>query len=75
MDPSALKGFLVVDEQLGVIGTVKDFADIKENPLLSIDYNGKEVLLPILADFILSIDDTTKTIKTDLPDGFLEALL
>jgi 16S rRNA processing protein RimM len=75
LDPSALKGFLVTDEQLGEIGLVKDFIDLKENPLLSVDYKGKDVLLPILADFILSINDKTKVIETNLPDGFLEALL
>jgi len=73
-DPSNWIGFEVFDSNLGLIGVVDAFLDVKENPLLTIIADNKEILLPIMADFILSVDIEKKVLKTELPDGYLEAL-
>ena len=73
-DPLDLIGFLVKDKNLGDIGIVNDYFDLKENPLLSIDRNGQELLLPLYADFIIVIETDKNIIETNLPEGYIEAL-
>ena len=73
-NPATWIGFSVLDVNLGVIGNIKDYIDVKENPLLSIDWNNEEILLPLMADFILEVDIENEVIKTKLPDGYFEAL-
>ncbi|MBL7871998.1 MAG: 16S rRNA processing protein RimM [Cyclobacteriaceae bacterium] len=64
--------FTVEDEDLGLLGAVKEVAQSGPNRLLSLDYLGKEVLIPINGPFILSINKTKKKIIVLLPDGFLD---
>jgi 16S rRNA processing protein RimM len=42
------------------------------NKLLSIDHNGKEVLIPVNSPFITGINKSKKKISVTLPEGFLE---
>ncbi len=73
-DPESWIGFTVEDKKLGTIGIIDAYIDIKENPLLTIISNEKEILLPLMADFLLKVDLKNKLVRTDLPDGYLEAL-
>jgi 16S rRNA processing protein RimM len=65
-------GFEVTDKELGLLGAVTSVEIAGPNRLLSIDHNGKEVLIPVNSPFILSINKTKKTISVTLPDGFLD---
>jgi 16S rRNA processing protein RimM len=40
--------------------------------LLTLNYNTKEVLIPVNGPFITSTNKTKKLIKVDLPEGFLD---
>lgn len=62
-------GFTVIDENLGKLGTIEDFYEIPNNPLLAFSYQEKEVLLPLR---MVQIDESTKEVITDLPEGYLE---
>lgn len=73
-DPSSWVGFTVIDVSLGTIGLIEGFLDLKENPLLKINHQGKEILLPLMADFLLELNLDKKFLKTELPNGYLEAL-
>jgi 16S rRNA processing protein RimM len=73
-DPNSWIGFLVNDTNLGEIGKIKEFIDLKENPLLNIDFKGQDLLIPLLADFLLEVDIEKETLIIELPDGYLEAL-
>jgi 16S rRNA processing protein RimM len=64
--------FLVEDEELGLLGSIKEVFSSGPNRLLSIDYLGKEVLIPINGPFIQSVNKTKKKIIVQLPDGFLD---
>ena len=64
--------FQVVDEQLGLLGKVKGILLPNINPQLVIPYQNQEILIPVHAPFILSIDSTSKTIHVSIPDGLLE---
>ncbi len=68
-------GFQVVDERLGPLGLVKDFADGTAQDILMMEYEGKEVLIPLTEAFVGKADFESRTISTSLPDGLLEAYL
>jgi 16S rRNA processing protein RimM len=67
-----VKDFEVWDEQHGLLGKVTDVFQTGANKLLEVDYNGKEVLIPVNSPLILSINKSKKKISVDLPEGFLD---
>jgi 16S rRNA processing protein RimM len=72
-DLTSLKGYLVLIQNDNFLGTI---TDIIQNPgqwLLNISTpSGKEILIPLHNDFIVSIDDTKKTVIMDIPDGLTD---
>jgi 16S rRNA processing protein RimM len=65
-------GFEVVDDALGTIGKVNRVEQAGTNKLLSVDYSGKEILIPINGPFITSVNKSNHKIKVELPDGFVD---
>ena len=65
-------GFVVVDKELGELGTVREVQEYGPNRFLVFDCEGKEHLLPVNAPFIRSINKTSRKITVELPQGFLE---
>lgn len=68
-------GFSVEDQERGPIGTVVEVIDHPSNPLLSIDFNGKEILIPLNLDLSKRVDRTSKTIYLSCPEGLLSIYL
>ncbi len=64
-------GFTVEDETEGVLGLLKQVIQSGPSRLLEIDYNGKDVLIPVNGPFIKSVTKSKKLIKVSLPEGFL----
>ncbi len=64
-------GFSVEEEKEGNLGVVKQVIESGPSRLLEIDYNGKDVLIPINGPFIKSVNKSKKHIKVSLPEGFL----
>ena len=56
----------------GSIGEIVAIKEISKNPLFEIDHEGKEILIPIVEDFIAGIDDEKRTILFELPEGLIE---
>ena len=65
-------GFQVEDKTLGLLGTITEVSPTGPNRLLTLNYNNKEVLIPVNGPFITSTNKTKKLIKVDLPEGFLD---
>lgn len=65
-------GYEVSDTEKGVLGTVMEVVAAGPNKLLSLDHNGKEVLIPVNSPFITGINKTKKKITVTLPEGFLD---
>jgi 16S rRNA processing protein RimM len=65
-------GFLVEDQELGQIGTVKLLERAGVNRFLIIDYNQKEIMIPVQHPLLQSINRSKKRIRVSLPDGFLD---
>jgi 16S rRNA processing protein RimM len=64
-------GFMVEDETEGTLGVLKQVIQSGPSRLLEIDYNGKDVLIPVNGPFIKSVNKSKKLIKVSLPEGFL----
>ncbi|MCL2561077.1 MAG: 16S rRNA processing protein RimM [Rikenellaceae bacterium] len=61
------------DEPLA--GAVVAFIDHALNPLLQLDIDGNEVLVPAIGEFITAIDPARRTVELILPVGLLELYL
>jgi len=70
-----LKGFTVFDTKHGNIGIIENIIDIQQNPLMEILFHGKEILIPLQDDFIISIDKKKKELHVKTPEGLIELFL
>ncbi|MDX9891206.1 MAG: ribosome maturation factor RimM [Bacteroidales bacterium] len=68
-------GFHVIDSVKGDIGTIVDFIDVIQQPIMQIDFNGKEILIPAVDHFFESIDRAKKEIYIKAPDGLIDVYI
>lgn len=68
-------GFEVVDLQHGNIGFIKSVLLVSGNPILEIDFNGQEILIPNQPDFIQQLDRKRKILFLDTPPGLIDLYL
>ena len=68
-------GFQVVDEQLGEIGTCKGFMELTNNPLMQVDHDGTDILIPASSEFVTNVDRENKTLHVTTPEGLVELYL
>jgi 16S rRNA processing protein RimM len=69
MAPHELVGFQLYDETLGLIGEINDVHDYSGNLLLSVDYQGKEALVPLSENLIVRVDEDLREIELRIPEG------
>ena len=56
----------------GVIGEISDINDSTQNILFIVKMpDGKELMIPVADEFILSIDLENETVNTDIPSEIL----
>ena len=65
-------GYVVKDENEELIGSVVDFIDVVNNPLLNVKTKSGEILIPANDDLIIEIDDDDKIIIMHIPQGLLD---
>lgn len=65
-------GFQVEDTTVGPLGTIRQVIQVGPNRLLSVDYQNKEVLIPVNGPFIKSLNRSRKKMTVELPAGFLD---
>jgi len=70
-----LIGYSVFNSGKNYLGKFIELIKLKGNPLMKVDMNGKELLIPVVSDFIKEIDDSNLAIHMQLPDGYIDALL
>ncbi len=68
-------GFQVVDVNFGPVGTLQTIIDLPVNPLIQIDANGKEVLMPFVKDLIQKVDRENKVLTVKAPEGLIAVYL
>ncbi len=72
MNDSGLVNYLVVDEILGEIGLIDQVDNYSGNIVFTVNFKGKELLVPFNEDFLLHLDKQNKIIKLRLPDGLMD---
>jgi 16S rRNA processing protein RimM len=68
----SFSGYKVFDMRLGFVGTAGEINDIANNPLLQVNHEGKDFLIPAHGDIILEINEKKKEIKINAPEGLFE---
>ena len=72
INDSGLVNYLVVDEILGEIGLIDQVDNYSGNIVFTVNFKGKELLVPFNEDFLLHLDKQNKIIKLRLPEGLLD---
>ncbi|MFQ6609188.1 MAG: ribosome maturation factor RimM [Fidelibacterota bacterium] len=67
-----LIGFTVNDHQQKRIGLVEDVMNLPANDVLILNYQEKELMIPLVDEFILLIDFEEKIVTVNVIDGLLE---
>jgi len=70
-----IEGYSVIDAVHGPIGKIVKVIDLSGNPLIEIDFNGKEILLPKQDQFIERVDKESKILYVNAPEGLIEMYL
>ncbi len=65
-------GYLIVDNTEGEIGTIRDIQEFPQQEMAFVLYQNKEILLPLNEYLIESIEEDSKTILVNLPEGLLD---
>jgi len=68
-------GFTVEDTNFGVVGNITGINDTTAQALFEIDKDGKEILIPLNDEFIVSIDRENKKIMVETPPGLIDLYL
>jgi len=67
--------FDVQDQRLGYIGKVVRVNDANAQALFEINFNGTEILVPMIDTFIQKLDRENKTLYLDTPLGLVDLYL
>ena len=66
------RGFTLIDEKLGRIGTITEVDETTINTLFRVEAQDEEYLIPAHDEFITHINPDTKELFVFLPEGILE---
>lgn len=68
----ALVGFQLFDQDEQAIGQISDVIEMPHQDLLEVQYQEREILIPLIEEHILHIDQKKKTIQVQIADGLLD---
>lgn len=68
-------GFSIFDENNQLCGVIKEVNDQTAQHYFVLTLQGKEVVIPIIKDWILEVNREEKFIKMTLPEGLLDVFL
>ncbi len=68
-------GYAVIEKSKGSLGTINQILDYPGNPLFEINYENKQILIPVRDQFIEKLDRNNKTIYLTAPEGLLDIYL
>lgn len=68
-------GFTVTDKQHGTLGTVQDVYESTGQDMIVMQYQEKEVLIPINDDIVQRVDKAQQLVHVTLPEGLLGVYL
>ncbi len=65
-------GFKLEDINFGVVGKIISINDKTAQDLFVVERDGKEILIPMIDDFIKKIDRKNKKVIVETPEGLIE---
>lgn len=68
-------GFTIYDQTNTEIGVIKNVNDTTAQALFEVEINGKEILIPIVEEWILEVDRENKAILVNVPEGLIKLYL
>ena len=68
-------GYAVFDKEFGPIGEIVHLEDRGPNPIMTLSFQNKEILIPIHPDFFESIDHDKHEVRLQTPEGLIEFYL
>ncbi len=68
-------GYRIVDEKGETYGTIREINDQTAQHYFILDLQSREVIVPIIKDWILSVDREAHNITMQLPEGLLDVFL
>jgi len=68
-------GFKVFDKEKGLIGTCTGFMELTNNPIMQIDHDGQEILIPASQQFVTKVDRGKKELHIETPEGLIDVYL
>jgi 16S rRNA processing protein RimM len=67
-----LEGFAMSDKTIGEVGAIEEVIEMPQQEMAVVTYKGREVLVPLNDNLIVTISEAKKTILVDLPEGLLD---
>lgn len=67
-----VEGFGITDIRSKKRGKLIRIIDLPSNPLFEVDFEGKEVLVPINDEIINKVDRKKKVIEVEVPEGLID---
>jgi 16S rRNA processing protein RimM len=71
-DPERLVGYTASDVLLGELGEITGFIPGEHNPMWLIDFRGKEMMVPVHANWVQKINHKKGQVLFSLPKGITE---
>lgn len=68
-------GFELIDQLFGPVGTIQQIIDLPVNPLIQVDANGTEVLVPFVENLVQQVDRENKKLYVKAPEGLFDIYL
>jgi 16S rRNA processing protein RimM len=68
-------GFKAVDLNKGGFGIITAVKENAAQPLIQIDNQGKEILIPLIDNFIVKVDRANQTFTFNTPEGLIDMFL
>ena len=68
-------GFQLIDLSYGMVGEIEQIIDLPVNPLIQVNANGKEVLIPFVKGLIQQVDRENKQLVVQAPEGLIAIYL
>lgn len=68
-------GYSVKDQREGSLGDITTIYNLPHQDLIAMQYKGREVLIPLVDDVVLSVNHALKQVEVALPEGLLKIYL
>lgn len=68
-------GFKVIDAHHGEVGVIININDKAAQPLFEIEYEDKQIFIPLIDDFIKKVDREKQEVQVETPEGLIDLYL